>query len=187
MRKVRAVPVPTPKRRASTPNKSIRLTTSSSTIIDSDEEERQQYTARYSSTSYDPNFHHNSSSQTRLKTQKIPLKSTSNNNSVDIPDTLKKGNYVLLRVGTPSDMMYAILSQNQYNQAMEAQKNFWSHTSNAQQSVPDREIITQVASVLDQIVYKVSTEYATEMNQELLDELEVSICHKNSIMSYKCY
>ncbi len=94
------------------------------------------------------------------------------------PHFIKKGNHVLLQVGLPEDMRYAIITETQYQQNMGSsydRKNFEYNSADLPFPINhaiEKEIIQQVAFLLNQIVFKVSMDYAIEQNSEILDELE---------------
>ena len=118
----------------------------------------------------DHEYHSAGGDKSLVQASVVTKRSTAN---VEVPDLVKKGNYVLMRVGIPRDMRYAIVTQSQYTASMEEERSFWSTAAaNASPAYSEREIIVHVASVLNQLVFKVSVDYVKEQNQELLEELE---------------
>ncbi|KAL0480188.1 hypothetical protein AKO1_007228 [Acrasis kona] len=76
---------------------------------------------------------------------------------------IKRGNMTLLPYGNPQDLTYAIVQNNKPN------RNFYS----TELTADDKETLIQVGTIVNQIVFIVSMEFAQEQNASLLSDVDV--------------
>ncbi len=91
---------------------------------------------------------------------------------------IHKGSYVLMEIGSdPEEMRYALLHQIQYNEYINIQRQKFrtrfllTQPDTSMDEPVEKDCMNQIAFILNQMVYKVSIDYAIEQNQDIIEEM----------------